>query len=72
MANDKPYVPYSFFLTDGDKLNPLWLKLRAHLELTLAVAREQNDYPAPTEVTERRRGKIEALKAIISLGEDKK
>jgi len=61
-----------FELTDGEKAQPLWRRLKAHLEDQLAAARQRNDDAAMTEhATQALRGKIACLKLIIALGDDR-
>lgn len=62
----------SFELSDGEKMHPLWTRLKAHLETQLQSIRARNDSAKLTEAdTAALRGQISALKALIALGEDR-
>ena len=68
MKND----PISFQLTDGEKLSPVWMRLKTHLEAELDLARKRNDNPKATEhETAALRGDIRRLKALIALGDNR-
>lgn len=60
-----------FELTDGEKLHPLWLRLKAYLESELQRLRARNDKPQTELDTARLRGRIESTKALIGLGDDR-
>lgn len=60
-----------FTLSEHDKASGLWLRLRAHLEDRLMLARTRNDTPLPECETALLRGEIKCLKRIISLGDDR-
>lgn len=61
-----------FALSDGERMHPLWLRLRAHLVDRLADARIRNDGATLTEqATAELRGRIAAYKALIDLGKDR-
>ena len=65
--NDLP-----FELTAGEKVSPLWVRLKTHLESELDLARKRNDNPKLTEhETAALRGDIKRLKLILSLGDDR-
>ena len=70
--NDKVNVKDRFFLTDGDRLNPAWVKLLDHLKERLAAARSKNDHAQSEIETATLRGQIKELKYLISLSEDRK
>ena len=57
-------------LTDGEKLNPLWIKLEKHFTERLAELRSRNDSPLSQLETEALRGRIAEVKAFIALGKD--
>jgi hypothetical protein len=60
-----------FILSDSERRNPLWLKLREHFAQMLANKRGNNDDPNLTEIkTAKIRGEINLLKAIIALGDE--
>ena len=59
-----------FRLTDGERANPLWLKLRTHLEEKLKNCRGQNDGPLDPIQTATLRGQIATLKGLIALGDE--
>lgn len=60
-----------FSLSDNDKAQGLWLRLRAHLEARLADARVRNDGAMGEYETASLRGEIRCLKRIIALGDDR-
>lgn len=59
-----------FVLSDGERINPLWFKLKERLETMLADRRKRNDSPKldPTQ-TAALRGEINLLKAILAYGD---
>lgn len=59
--------PPPFELSDADKRDPLWLRLKAYLLDRLDSARRRNDAPQDEMATAALRGEIKTLKAIISL-----
>lgn len=63
--------PVPFALTNGEKLSPVWVRLKAHFEEELARARARNDDIKLGEVgTALVRGEIKRLKALIALGDE--
>lgn len=60
-----------FDLTDGEKMHPLWLRLKAHLEKQLQSLRERNDRPQAELETATLRGHIKCLRVILALGDDR-
>lgn len=61
-----------FALSDHDKAQGLWVRLKAHLEDMLAAARVRNDNETLTEQqTAALRGRIKTLRSLIALGEDR-
>jgi hypothetical protein len=60
-----------FDLSEHDKAQGLWLRLRAHLEDRLAAARVRNDGALSESETAMLRGEIKTLKRIIALGDDR-
>lgn len=61
-----------FELTEGEKRHPLWVRLKAHLEHELDLARKKNDNSKLSEQdTAALRGNISRLKIIIDLGKDR-
>jgi hypothetical protein len=60
-----------FTLTEPDKAQGLWLRLREHLADRLADARKRNDGPLDPHETASLRGEIRTLKRIIALGDDR-
>lgn len=60
-----------FELTDGEKLHPLWLRLKGHMESELQRLRCLNDKPQAELETARIRGRIQCVRAIIGLGDDR-
>lgn len=61
----------TFELSEGEKLHPLWLRLKAYLEGELQRLRIVNDKPKTELETARLRGRIDCTKAIIGLGADR-
>lgn len=59
-----------FKLSPGDRVQPLWAKLKAHLEERLAKARERNDADLTPDQTAKIRGEISCLKRLLALGQD--
>ena len=60
-----------FQLSDHEKTQGIWLRLRDHLTTRLADARKRNDAPLTADETAALRGEIKTLKAIIRLGDDR-
>ena len=60
-----------FALSEADKAHGLWLRLRAHFEERLALARQRNDAIQPEDMTAALRGEIKTLKGLIALGDDR-
>lgn len=61
-----------FELSEGDKQNPLWLRLKAHMQGMLEQARKKNDDISLDIVgTALQRGQIKNLKVLIGLGDDR-
>lgn len=60
-----------FTLSDNDKVQGLWVRLKAHLEDRLAAARVRNDKLLTESETAVLRGEIRTLKHIIALGDDR-
>lgn len=60
-----------FHLSDQEKAQPLWLRLKAHLEDRLAIMRARNDVVQPEDQTAANRGEIACLKKLIALGDDR-
>lgn len=61
--------PPAFALTDSEKQQPLWLRLKAHLTDKLDKARTRNDGALTEQQTADLRGEIRSLKSLIRLGE---
>lgn len=59
-----------FKLHPQDRTNPLWLRLEAHLQQTLAELRVLNDASLPPERTENTRGRIAQIKALLALADE--
>lgn len=62
-------APDQFELTDGEKVNPMWLKLRRYFVAERQRYREKNDASLSPPETERVRGAIELLSRVIALGD---
>jgi hypothetical protein len=60
-----------FQLTEHDKAQGLWLRLKAHFEDRLADARHRNDRVQSEHETASLRGEIRCLKQLIRLGADR-
>lgn len=60
-----------FQLSDYDKSQGLWLRLREHLIERLAMARVKNDAVMSDYETALLRGEIKCLKRLIALGDDR-
>lgn len=60
-----------FELTAGEKLSPLWARLKAHFETQLQSMRARNDRAMTELETAALRGHISCLKALLALGEDR-
>lgn len=58
-------------LTKQDRDSAVWLKLVLHLNARLATLRVKNDADMTPEKTARLRGRIEEVKALLTLGSDK-
>ena len=60
-----------FVLSDNDKAQPIWARLRAHAESELTRLRIMNDSEKLTEMeTATLRGHIKCLKVLLHLGDD--
>ena len=57
-------------LTSGDRINPLWLKMKAGCQAELDGLRRQNDGDKDEKLTANLRGRIQQLKQIIALGDE--
>lgn len=60
-----------FTLTESDKAQGLWLRLRVHLEARLTLARIRNDSLLGEYETALLRGEIKCLKGLIAMGSDR-
>jgi hypothetical protein len=60
-----------FTLTAADKRSPLWLALSEHLHERLAMHRAHNDASQSVEKTEKLRGRIAELNALLGLEDDR-
>lgn len=58
-----------FQISANDRSTGLWLRLKAHLEERLALARLRNDKLLPEYETAMLRGEIACLKRLIALGD---
>lgn len=63
--------PTPFQLTDSDKAQPLWHRLKTYLEQRLDTARKRNDAPLTEAETATLRGEIRCLRQLIMLGDDR-
>lgn len=64
-------TPEQFLLSEHDKAQGLWLRLKAYFEDRLAYARQRNDAVQPEDQTAALRGRIACLKELIALGDDR-
>jgi len=64
------HLPDEFQLEYADKVSPLWTKLARHLTTRLELARWHLEKALPEDETNRVRGQIRELKAILSLQDD--
>jgi len=62
----------AFKLQERDLSDPLWLKIKAHLEERRDAHRKANDKSQTADVTEKLRGRIAELLYVLSLGEPEK
>lgn len=60
-----------FQLSNHDKAQGLWVRLKSHLEDRLADLRRRNDAMLPDLETAMLRGEILALKKLLALGDDR-
>lgn len=60
-----------FDLSDADKVQSLWLRLKDHFLDRLDDLRKRNDAPRSEQDTAELRGQIRCLKQIIALGDDR-
>lgn len=58
-------------ITEGERNQAVWQKLKTYLEAELAVLRARNDKPMTDDATARLRGRIAAVKDVLSLGTEK-
>lgn len=58
-----------FNLTTAERMSPLWSKLEKYLHGRLEVCRRKNDADLTEGETARLRGRIQALKELLVLGE---
>jgi len=66
-----PFVPPpAFALKAIERHDPLWLKLRGHMERRIEQLRRENDQDLDPTKTARIRGQIAALSALVALDRD--
>jgi hypothetical protein len=68
---DKSMLPEPFELSQGDKLNPLWIRMEQYWTNKLAMLRQNNDADLDSEETAKLRGRISEIKAMLALGKDR-
>ena len=56
--------------TKTERMSPLWGALMKHLETRLATLRNQNDGDLDPVDTSKQRGRIQEIKALLSLDRD--
>lgn len=59
-----------FYLSPSERNNPLWVRLKGHLEQKLCEARGKLEGDQTEQQTAICRGRILALKAILALGDE--
>ena len=59
-----------FTLAPHERTSPLWKSLERHMQQTLTDLRLMNDTSQPPERTEKLRGRIEQLKALLALADE--
>lgn len=57
-------------LLPGDRQSACWQKLKPYLEAQLDLLRKKNDASLAEQMTARLRGRIAAVKDLLSLGTD--
>jgi len=57
--------------TNEDRLSGTWAKIKARLEQRLASLRVQNDGNLTEQQTQRLRGAIQEVKALLAIGDPK-
>lgn len=57
-------------LTSGERLSSIWIKVRQHLESRLNAAQRQLESNLPIDETNRVRGRIIELRALLKEDED--
>lgn len=62
--------PTQFELTPIERGDPLWAKLRRHIERCIEQHRQDNDNPHDAAKTAEIRGGIRALKGLLALDRD--
>lgn len=58
------------FLSSGERLSPIWVKFRTHCEERLESARRQLESNLTLDETNRVRGRIIELRAILKADQD--
>lgn len=59
-----------FRLSDGERGHPVWIRLKAQLQVMLDRERRNNDKDKDPVETANVRGRIKMLKEIIKFGDD--
>lgn len=63
-------LPLPFILSPNERNNPVWVRLKSHLESELHNARGKLEGDQTEQQTAIWRGRIRALRAIIALGDE--
>ena len=63
-------TPARFKLEAHDRMNPLWVRLEAHMRQRRDELRTMNDATAPIERTENLRGRIAQLTELLALANE--
>jgi hypothetical protein len=58
-------------LTDAEKISPLWIKIKEHLEERIEKHRASNDKTQPADATEKLRGRIAELNYLRGLDKER-
>lgn len=60
-------IHVAFHLSEGERRSPVWIKVLDHLNEQLSAARAKLEGDADEKTTQRLRGSIGTLKALIDL-----
>lgn len=57
-------------LTEAQKASPVWAAIERHLQTRLATFRKQNDDQPSEAATQKLRGRIAEVKALLAIADD--